>query len=459
MDATKNDETEICDTMERLGTFQRIQYVFSFFATVLVTITHINYVFVAGEINYRFGRKPIFIFCLVGSCIGHFKAFTSDYYIYVVIELIEAVITGGAYTTIYGDLTNIINVNVWMDGCLFEVMEIGGKKNRLLAGVIYAFGIYTGESVFAVMAMYVPYWKNLIKVIYTPPIFIISYVYFLKESPRWQIVSGKTECAKETLLLISKANKVNINKDKLINMNGEELKKEFKIDNCQQKETFRDAMKSREIMKRLVIGSFARFAACLVYYGLIINSVSLPGNKYTNFFLSSLMSYPGDLMALYLMNNVGRKLTLVYGYIICGLLCVASVCFPDDYTWVNTAFFLVSKMVVSGCFIGVVTYTIELYPTSVRGTLIGISALVASIGNILAPLTPIMKTFSPVLPSLTFGALAVIAGLLITMTPETKDSALMDTVEQVEREINLQNTKKKDIKGHINESFVSKDEV
>ncbi|XP_045537085.1 organic cation transporter-like protein [Papilio machaon] len=416
MDVMKNkfspkDKTQICDIMERLGKFQRIQYAFSFLATLLVTITHINYVFVAGELNYRclipecedtykdysptwwpnstigkclkpilrpnvgpictndsftseledctewvyetnntvvaelklgcqpwkvnmigtthsiglllamivsgwmidrFGRKPIFIFCLVGSCIGHLKAFTSVYYIYVLIELIEAVITGGAYTA----------VSVLM-------MEIGGKKNRLLAGVIYAFGIYLGESVFAVMAMFVPYWKNLIKVIYTPPILILSYVYFLKESPRWQIVKGKTECAKKTLLLISEYNKVNINKDKLESMNEEELKIEFKIENCQQKETFRDAMKSREIIKRLVVGSFARFAACFIYYGLIINSVSLPGNKYTNFLLSSVMSYPGDLTALYLMNNVGRKLTLVYGYIVCGLLCVASVCFPD----------------------------------------------------------------------------------------------------------------------------------
>lgn len=214
-------------------------------------------------------------------------------------------------------------------------MEIGGKKTRLLAGVIYAFGIYMGESVFAVMAFFVPYWKSLLKVIYTPPIFILSYVYFLKESPRWQIVNGKTDRAKETLLLISETNNVNINKDELLSMSGEDLKKEFKIENCQQKETFRDAMKSKEIVKRLVIGSYARFAACFVYYGLMINSVSLPGNKYTNFFLSSVMSYPGDIMALYLMNNVGRKITLVYGYIICGLLCIASVCFPDGKWYLN----------------------------------------------------------------------------------------------------------------------------
>lgn len=40
-------------------------------------------------------------------------------------------------------------------------------------------------------------------------------------------------------------------------------------------------------------------------------------------------------------------------------------------------------------------------------------------------------SISPVLPAICFGGSAVVSGLLLTLTPETKDLPLMDTVDQV----------------------------
>ncbi|XP_068618081.1 organic cation transporter protein-like [Battus philenor] len=539
-ETNENNETEIRDTMEKLGRYQIIQYAFSFIGTLVVTLSHINYVFIAGDLDYRcripecedessefkpvwwpsgtidrctrpvsqyptptlgqsctnesftdtvemctewvyesndtviaefnlackpwmsnmigtthsigilivmivagwmsdrFGRKPVFIFCCVGSCIGYFKGYAPSYYVYVGIELLEAVITGGTYGTI-----SIL------------MIEISGKKNRLLAGIIFAYSIYMGESVYAIIAKFVPNWKNLIKILYCPPIIFLSYIYFMKESPRWQIINGKFDDAKAALLYISKMNKVNINEQKLAEMGEKELKKEFNITNNKHKETIKDAFKSKEIMKRVTIGAFSRFSACVVYYGLMINSVFLPGDKYMNFFLSSIMSYPGDLMALYLMNKVGRKSPLIYGFVLCGLLCAASVCVPDDVSWLKITLFLLGKMIASGCFIGVVAYAIELVPTSVRGTLLGISGLTATFGNVLAPLTPLLATVSVILPPLIFGVLAITSGLLLTLTPETKDLPLAETVEQVEYEVRLRKSRRKEnnLRGQDNPSF------
>ncbi|CAH2044169.1 unnamed protein product, partial [Iphiclides podalirius] len=505
-DSNRNGEVEIGEIMERFGKYQIVQYLYTCISTIFVTITHINYVFVAGELNYRcripecdgdfaaynqtwwpanatdrctrpifkeyigqactkqsfagtleectewiyetndtliaelnlacqpwksnmvgtvhsigmllgtvasgwmtdrFGRKPTLIFCSVGSCLGHLKAFVSSYNVYIFIEVLEAVITGGTYTAV-----------------MVLMVEICGKEKRLLSGLLFAYAIYMGES----------------------------------ESPRWQILNGKTEDAKKALLHIAKVNKRNIDKQKLANMTDEGLKKEFKIVNYQQKETSADAFKSKEIMKRLFIGAFCRFSASFVYYGLMVNSVFLPGNRYTNFMLASLMSYPGELLALYLMNRFGRKLPLVCGYIACGLLCVTSVCFPEDYTWLKTTFFLIGKLLVSGCFTGVVMYTMELFPTNVRGTLIGICALTSSVGNVLAPLTPILNTVSIILPSILFGCLAAISGFLLLNTPETKDMPLMDTIEQVETSVkNSPKIYNRSVNGEDNPSFDKND--
>ncbi|CAK1587217.1 unnamed protein product [Parnassius mnemosyne] len=526
--SNQEDEIEIIEIMKKFGKYQKVQYFYACLAAFFVTMIHVNYVFVAGDLNYRcrvpecenqyavynatwwpnstidrctrpklkegiivgqpctnesftdaveectdwmyetentvmatlnlacqpwksnligtihnmgtlfamlmsgwlidrFGRKPILIICSVGSCIGNLKVFASSYSVYVFIEIIEATIIGGTYTA-----------------AMVLMIEIAGK-NRILAGVLFAYAVYMGESTFACIAMFVPYWKDLIRIIYVPPIIFISYIFLLKESPRWQILNGWTEDAKSILLRISTVNNININKQKLANMNEEDLKKQFKIENYEHKESYRDVLKSKEILKRVLIGAFCRFTASFIYYGLMLNSVYLPGNKHTNFMLSTVMSFPGELISMYLMNRIGRKLPMMYGYFICGLLCVASAWIPEGYVWLKISLFLFGKLLVSVCFTGVVTYTMELFPTSIRGTLIGVCAVASRTGSILAPLTPILKTVSLILPSMFFGCFAIIAGALLTLMPETKDLPLMDTVEQIERSTKLRETRRRGI--------------
>ncbi|KPJ10575.1 Solute carrier family 22 member 3 [Papilio machaon] len=481
----EKEEIEIIETMEKFGRYQMLQYFLICLPAVVVTMLNVNYVFVAGEINYRcripecddqypvyntswwpnknidrctrplvkeltggsctndsfseavavctdwvyetndtviaeldlgcqpwksnligtihnvgfslamlasgwmadrFGRLPTLILCSVGSCIGILKVFASTYYAYVLIELIEATIAGGTYTS-----------------AMVLMIEIGGKKNRVLAGVIFAYAIYVGETLFALIAMFVPYWKNLVLIIYSPAILSILLLFVIKESPRWQLLNNKTKSAKKTLLHVAKINKVNINNEKLLNMNEENLKKEFNIDSYEEKEGLTAIFKSREIIKRSLVAAFCKFTSGFVYYGLMVNSVFLPGNKYTNFMLASVMSYPGELISLYLMNKIGRKFPLIYGYVLSGLLCAACGWIPEDYTWLKITVFLLGKLIVSVCYTGVITYTMELFPTSVRGTLLGVCSVSAAFGSMLAPLTPILvKTPHGVMPLLEF---------------------------------------------------------
>lgn len=201
---------------------------------------------------------------------------------------------------------------------------MGGNKNRVLAGVASAFVTYFGEMIIALVAMVVPYWKTLIRIIYTPSFLFISYIFLLKESPRWQILNGKIKEVKETIQLVAKMNKLEINYEELKEMKDDQLKKKFDVDSDKVKEGFKQIFTSREILKRLAVASVCRFTCGFVYYGLIINSVWLPGNKYTNLLLSTVVSFPGELVALYSMNNIGRKASLIVGYLSCGVMVAAS---------------------------------------------------------------------------------------------------------------------------------------
>lgn len=202
-------------------------------------------------------------------------------------------------------------------------IEIGNKKNRMLAGVLFAYAIYMGEAIFAVIAMLVPYWKTLIHIICSPAILFISYIWLIKESIRWQILTGRSRSAKETLKLIAKTNKLNIKSEEIDGLDESELRNAFNMESETTKEGFREVFKSREVLKRFLVATFCRFTVTFIYYGLLINSVWLPGNKYTNFLLAAVMSFPGELLSMYVMNKIGRKMPLIVGYLMCGTACIA----------------------------------------------------------------------------------------------------------------------------------------
>ncbi|XP_059054876.1 solute carrier family 22 member 3-like [Achroia grisella] len=379
---------------------------------------------VAGWMADRFGRKPAVIFCVVGTCMGHVKTFATSYYLYIAIECIEATFSGGAFPA-----------------GMVLMIEISGKKQRLLSSVLFAYAIYVGESLFAIIAMFVPYWKTLARIIYTPGIICLALVFVIRESPRWQLLNGKTKEAIETLRLTAETNNIKFN-DVITESDEAILKNKLNIGKTTVKEGYKKIFSSKQILLRILVGAASRFSASFVYYGLMINSVWLPGNKYTNFLLSTVMSFPGELISLYFMNRIGRKLPLIVGFAICGTLCIASGYVPASLVWLKITLFLLGKVVISSCFTGAVTYSMELFPTTARGTLLGVCAFASRLGNMLAPLTPMLYDISASLPAILFGVSSAVTAALITLTPETKELPLFDTVEQVEASMKVKRDEK-----------------
>lgn len=209
-----------------------------------------------------------------------------------------------------------------------SVLEIAGNKYRVLSSFIFAYSIYFAECIYLCIALFGQYWKTINYFINGPCITFIFLSYFINESPRWQIVSGKICDAKKIMKKVAKDNKVNINDEQLANISEADLNKYYEVKSYDVKESYIDAVKSMEIMKRLLVVCVGRFTTNFVYFGMMVNSVWLPGDKYLNFFLSTLMSFPGEIFVLVLMNKVGRKLPLSVGFSICGGLCIISASIP-----------------------------------------------------------------------------------------------------------------------------------
>lgn len=78
-------------------------------------------------------------------------------------------------------------------------------------------------------------------------------------------------------------------------------------------------IRSKIIMTRLCICSFWWMTVTFVYYGLSINSVSLAGNSYVNYILSSLVEIPGYALSVLTLDRFGRKISIITAFFVCAI--------------------------------------------------------------------------------------------------------------------------------------------
>ena len=114
----------------------------------------------------------------------------------------------------------------------------------------------------------------------------------------------------------------------------------------------------------------------------------------------------------------------------CGVSCIYAGFTPTSYVWARFALALIGKAGASACFAIVFVYTAEMFPTPIRNSAVGICSTVARIGALSAPPLADLDSFFEPLPFLIMGGGAVLVGSLSCCLPETKGTALPETLEE-----------------------------
>lgn len=95
---------------------------------------------------------------------------------------------------------------------------------------------------------------------------------------------------------------------------------------------------------------------------------------------------------------------------------------------------LFAKGLAVSLFCGMNLYAVELFPTIVRGTAIGICGFSARVGSLLAPQLMILgEAFAPWVPMVIIGGALMTAGLSLFLLPETKTIQIPNTVADADR--------------------------
>jgi hypothetical protein len=179
-------------------------------------------------------------------------------------------------------------------------------------------------------------------------------------------------------------------------------------------------------LARVLIMSWCWLAASLLYYGLSfeIGSCSPPCDLYVNGMMLALSDLPGYTVALWLADSLGRRNTLSMLFILGGsclaLTPVAEDLAPDS-VYVPLVLSLIGKACTAGVFQVAYIYPVELFPTPVRASALGVCNIFARIGTMLAPLA---ANVPPTTTQLVLGSCGLLAGLLTCLLPETRGRTL-----------------------------------
>lgn len=96
------------------------------------------------------------------------------------------------------------------------------------------------------------------------------------------------------------------------------------------------------------------------------------------------------LFVYFLMESCGRRWTISMSLLIGGCSIVASKMLPINFSILSISLFFVGKCFVTVAFTGLYVYTSELWPTSIRHSMMSLCSTVGRIGAAAAPMAPLL---------------------------------------------------------------------
>ncbi|XP_013399622.1 organic cation transporter protein-like [Lingula anatina] len=298
----------------------------------------------SGILSDRFGRRPIFLIAVcVLALLGTLLMLSPNTIIYTLI-----------YTCIW-----MIEIPVFLTPYTIG-MEFVGKSKRRLAGFGNMAAYSIGYCVLSLYAYFVRDWKYLALTIHLPLFLFCLYYFAFPESVRWLLSHGRNQEAEVIINKVAKVNKVELEQGILEKLFEEKSEMQTTL------HTPIDMFRTWDRAKITLNICFNWMVNSNVYYGIALNTQGLGGNIYLNFALLGLAELPAFVLALLLLDRIGRRKVALLFYSVAGIGCILSGVLPSDLEWLSITFAIIGKIGVGGSFAVIYLITAEIYPTVMR---------------------------------------------------------------------------------------------
>ncbi|XP_049703633.2 organic cation transporter protein [Helicoverpa armigera] len=362
----------------------------------------------------KYGRQPPLMIAIILQGTTSFIASVLPWYpVFLVNWFILALASGGI-----GIISFVIS------------MEVVSGKWRTLIPVIYQLPFGFGNAVMAGLAYWLRDWRKLEFALATLSSLYILYWFWVPESPRWLLATGRTEEAIAILKDVTRYNGKYVSTKyirKLVNEHQEQK---------QQDPGFMSFLRSKNMRQKTYLLSMNWFCTGLAFYTFSQYLGSLGGNIFMAVATTGIISTLGGLTCIFIISKVGRKTTVgIYQSVTASCFVLILLIPRGSYVndWPRLLFAGIGFAGMAGTIPALYLFSGELFPTLGRN--VGVSG-VTTFARIASMVAPAIVSLDSVITDFPLMILAVISFAQIFMVlplPETKDAPLPDTLEDAEK--------------------------
>ncbi|XP_042890653.1 solute carrier family 22 member 8-like [Penaeus japonicus] len=283
-------------------------------------------------------------------------------------------------------------------------METCEPRLRTVMGIILGVPWALATATWGGWAYLIRDWRWLQLAVSLPCLLILPLLWFLDESPRWLIVRGHHQRAKEVLQRAARLNRVELPP-------SEEL--EALMKNIQSEVPRRvPALADRSRPPPAGQGGAPEGGQAEQVY---VKCITIHFSRFWR-------------RKRKITASVRRKV-LPQNFGINSSICLSS----SDLGWLVITLAMLGKFSISAGFQILYLYVTELFPTEVRLLAIGTSAIPSRIASTISPfVTDLLGPHYPWMPSVIFGIAALFAGVVTLLLHETHRMPLPDTIKELE---------------------------
>ncbi|XP_072801056.1 LOW QUALITY PROTEIN: solute carrier family 22 member 7 [Vicugna pacos] len=308
-----------------------------------------------------------------------------------------------------------------------EWLDVG---HRTVAGVLSSTFWTGGVMLLALVGYLIRDWRWLLLTVTLPCAPGILSLWWVPESARWLLTQGRVEEAHRYLLRCARLNGRPVGEDGL---SQEALSKVAAAERVVQRPSYLDLFRTPRLRHISLCCMVVWFGVNFSYYGLSLDVSGLGLNVYQTQLLFGAVELPSKLLVYLSVRHAGRRLTLAGTLLGAALSLAFRLLVSSEMKSWSTALAVIGKGFSEAAFTTAYLFTSELYPTVLRQTGMGLTALVGRLGGSLAPLAALLDGVWLSLPKLTYGGIALLAACTALLLPETKQAQLPETIQDVER--------------------------